>query len=237
MWNTIPPSHKERENPESFLEHREHVTKAISDMAMAGSASVIPPGARPAVVSPLGVVPKPHSDKLRLIVNMRHVNEHLVKQVFEFEDLFDIADMANRGDDSISYDLASGYYHVALHPDSRRLVGFKWKSLYYQYNCLPIRLSTAPWVFSKVIREMLMYCKAKEINILPCLDDILFLIFGYKACLELARIFEEDIRLAGLTIECDKSDGTPFYERLHLGFDVNLASGLFKVPIARWGHL
>jgi len=51
------------------------------------------------------------------------------------------------------------------------------------------------------------------------------------------RFFEEDTRLSGLTINCDKSDGTPLHERLHLGFDVDLAFGLFKVPVARWEHL
>jgi hypothetical protein len=55
---------------------------------------------------------------------MRYVNDHLVKRVFKFEGLFDIADMASKGDYSISYDLTSGYYHVALHPDSWRFVGF-----------------------------------------------------------------------------------------------------------------
>jgi len=54
----------------------------------------------------------------------------------------------------------------------------------------------------------------------------------------MARIIvEKDTRLAGLTINWDKSDDTPLHERLHLGFTVDLASGLFKVPIARWKHL
>ncbi len=74
---------------------------------------------------PLGVVPKPHSDKLRLVVTMRYVNDHLVKRVFKLEGLSDIADMANKGDYSLFYDLTSGYCHVALHPDSRHFVGFK----------------------------------------------------------------------------------------------------------------
>jgi len=42
---------------------------------------------------------------------------------------------------------------------------------------------------------------------------------------------EEDMRLADLTINCRKSDGNPLHERIHLGFVVDLAEGLFKVPI------
>ena len=125
IWVTSPPIVKDMPNSKSALEHHDFVTKAIADMVEAGAASALPAGVIPAVVSPLGAVPKPHSDNVRLIVNMMHVNDQSVKRVVKFEGLTDIADMANKGDYSISYDLTSGYYHVALHPDSRRLVGFK----------------------------------------------------------------------------------------------------------------
>jgi len=142
---------------------------------------------------------------------MRYVNEHLAKRVFKFEGLSDIANMVEKGDYCISYDLASGYYHVALHPDSRRFVGFKWMGRYHQNNCRSFGLSSAPRVFSKVIRELVMFWRAKEIKILPYLGGLVFLITGYNACKLLARIVEEDMRLAGLSVNGDKRD----YESLH----------------------
>jgi hypothetical protein len=132
VWVTTPPIAREIPNSKSALENHEFVTKAISDMVEACAASALPFGVIPTVVSPLGVVPKPDSEKLRLIANMRYVNNHLVKRIFKFEGLSDISDMANKGDSSLCYDLTSGYYHVALHPDSRRFVGFKWMGNYYQ---------------------------------------------------------------------------------------------------------
>ena len=75
--------------------------------------------------------------------------------------------------------------------------------------------------------------KHKGINIILYFVDLLFLILGHDACLELARIVEEDMRLRGLTINWDKSDGTHLHERLYLGFAVVLAAYIFKVPIAR----
>ena len=53
----------------------------------------------------------------------------------------------------------------------------------------------------------------------------------------MAKIFNEDTRRAGLTINWYRSDDTTKHERRHLGFDVNRANGLFKVPIARWEAL
>jgi hypothetical protein len=93
--------------------------------------------------------------------------------------------------------------------------------------------STTPWVFSKVIRELVMYWRAKGIIILSYLDDLLFLITGCEACRQLARLVEHDMRLAGLSIHREKSDGNPSQERIHLGLVVNLVEGLFKVPILR----
>jgi len=104
---------------------------------------------------------------------MRHVNRHLGKKVFKFEGLKDLADLAERGDHAVPNDLMSGYYHVGLRPRSRTFVGFCWKGQYYVYNCLPFGLSTAPWVFSKVMSELVMYWRREDISMLPYLDDLM----------------------------------------------------------------
>jgi len=78
-------------------------------------------------VSPLGVVPKRATTKFRLTVNMRYMNRHLGKKVFKFEGPKDLADLAERGDHAVSYDLMSGYHQVGLHLRSRTFVGFKWE--------------------------------------------------------------------------------------------------------------
>ena len=64
-------------------------------MVDANAASVFPIGAIPTIVSPLGVVPKPHFAKLRLIVNIIYVNEHLAKRVFKSKGLSYLAGIAN----------------------------------------------------------------------------------------------------------------------------------------------
>jgi hypothetical protein len=51
-----------------------------------------------------------------------------------------------------------------------------------------------------------MYWQTRGINILPELDYLLFIITGCEACLSLARIVEEEMRLASLTFNWEKSD-------------------------------
>ena len=172
-------------------------------MLRAGAVTQLPKGAKPTVVSPLGVVPKPRSSKFRLIIVMRYVNRHLIQRVFKFEGLEDLADLAERGDSALSYYLTSGYYHVALHPSPRSFVGSAKKLVFHVYNCLPFGVSTAPWVFSKIMRELVMFWRSSGIRALPYLVDFLFLKQGAQTCLLMSRRVEGDFISAGLQINRD----------------------------------
>ena len=237
LWSVAPPPAKEMANAPSALEHSAFVSAAVSEMLAAGAVTLLPPGEKPWVVSPLGVVPKPRTDKFRLTVNMRFVNRHLGKKAFKFEGLKDLADLAERGDHAVSYDLTSGYYHVGLHPRSRTYVGFKWQGRYYVYNCLPFGLSTAPWVFSKVMRELVMYWRREGIKVLPYLDDFMFMKHGFLQCASLARRVEGDFIRAGLKINVPKCHSVPAQQRRQLGFDVDFEDGKFRVPEDRFEAL
>ncbi len=125
VWDKLPRVARELIYSKPSRDNSNFVTKAISDVLEAGADSVLPPGVRPTVVSPLAVVTKALSTKLRLVVNMIYVSEHLMKREFMFEGLSDLSDMSEKGDYSLSSDLILGYYHVALHPRSRRFVGFQ----------------------------------------------------------------------------------------------------------------
>jgi hypothetical protein len=141
LWTVSPPVSREMVNARSAFENREFVSGAVAEMLAAGAVTLLPPGEKPWVVSPLGVVPKAKTGKLRLTVNMRFVNRHLGDKAFKFEGLKDLADLAERGDHAVSYDLMSGYYLVCLLPGSRTYVGFKRGGRYDMYNCLPFGLS------------------------------------------------------------------------------------------------
>ena len=103
----------------SALAHESFVTSAVKEMLAVGAISFFPEGERLEVVSPLGFVPKGSEGKFRLVINMRYVNEHIEKKKFKFEGLKNLADMAEKGDHAVSFDLISRVYHVELHPRTR----------------------------------------------------------------------------------------------------------------------
>ena len=170
---------KEMPNAPSAMEHSGFVSGAVAEMLSAGAVTLLPLYKKPAVVSPLGVVPKPHTNKYRLTVNLRYVNRHLEKKVFKLEVLRDLANLSERGDRAVSYDLMSGYYHVGMHPVSRTFLGIFWEENYYLYICFPFGLSTTPWVFSKAMRELVMYWRRGGIQVLPYLTDFIFMKSGF----------------------------------------------------------
>ncbi len=51
--------------------------------------------------------------------------------MLKFEGLTDLADIVEKGDHSVSYDMKSGNYHMGLHPVTRRFVVMKWEGVYY----------------------------------------------------------------------------------------------------------
>ena len=82
MRETATQAAKESPNAPSTLEHKEFVNGAIKKIVEAGAYTRLRKGHRPTVINPIDVVPKPHLDKLRLVINMRYVNKNLAKKVF-----------------------------------------------------------------------------------------------------------------------------------------------------------
>jgi hypothetical protein len=72
------------------------------------------------------------------------------------------------------------------------------------YNCLPFGLSAAPWVFSKVMRELVLLWRRASITVLPYLGDCMFMKQGFCACVRLARRVEGDLVRAELRINGPK---------------------------------
>ncbi len=79
LLTVAPPLTKEMPNAQSALHHSDFVSAAVVEMVAVNAVTMLPLGEKSLVVSLLGVVPKPRTDKFRLAVNIRYVNRHLGK--------------------------------------------------------------------------------------------------------------------------------------------------------------
>lgn len=89
-----------------------------------------------------------------------------------------------------SFDLKSAYHHIMINKLDREYLGFKWENKFYVLNGLPFGISTAGYIFTKVLREVVKFWRSKGYKIVMYLDyDI-----GGAETLDHAKIVSEKIQ-------------------------------------------
>ena len=139
---------------------------------------------RPHVCSPISVVSN-SVGKFRLALNLRYLNQYLHVLTFKYEDLhmrtfkyedlhiaallFDVEEYL------FKFDLKSGYHHVDIHSDYHTYLGFQWETqgvaCYYVFTVLPFELSTACYMFTKIMRPLIRYWCGRSLKAIVYLDD------------------------------------------------------------------
>ena len=67
---------------------------------------------------------------------------------------------------------------ILLHINRRKsskVLQFYWRNQLLQFTCLPFGLSSAPYVFTRLLRPILTFLRDKRVHCLMYLDDILIL--------------------------------------------------------------
>ena len=92
----------------------------------------------PKVCSPLLVVENTKG-KLRLVIDLRYVNQFLNQYKFKYEGLDLISSLFRKGDFVFTFDFKSGYHHVDIHEELQPYLGFSWgeglKKKFYLFVC------------------------------------------------------------------------------------------------------
>ena len=72
-------------------------------------------------------------------------------------------------------DLQDVYFHVLIHPDSRKYLRFAFENKVYQFRVLPVGPNTAPQVFTQLghMVAAYMYLHHQGISVIPYLVDLL----------------------------------------------------------------
>ena len=162
----IPPPFVATNN-NSALRESEFVESAISELI---SLEFIT-----AVINPSSVSIQ-KSEKKRLILDLRHVNQYLFKSEFRCEDVSIAREVLNPGDFMFSFDLKSGHHSVEIFPEHRQYLSFSWIfssgfTRYFKFSALPFGLSSAPYLFTKLLKPLLRKWRTEGKSIVVFLDD------------------------------------------------------------------
>ena len=123
-------------------------------------------------VSPLFTVPKPNGSH-RLIINMKKLNKFIRKEKFKMLKLKDAFDAIPKGSWACSIDLKEAYLQVPLSRSLRKYVSFSWHGRLYVFRTLCFGLTSAPRLFTKLLRAIVIFARTRGINVLAYLDDLL----------------------------------------------------------------
>jgi hypothetical protein len=191
----------------------------------------------PHIVHPLGVVRKKHSDKLRMILDARYINEHINIPSFKYEGLESIHELAQRNDYMIVTDYSRGYHHIDLHPTFFTFFGFEWRGVHYTYTSLPFGLASACWAFTKVTRELIYRWRNMGFICSGYLDDGIH--FGTYAILlhRMLNFVVPDMVVCGFLLNLVKSPMIPLQVKQYLGMIIDTVRGCMTVPEVRYNAL
>ena len=188
---------------------------------------------RPHVVNPLTVSINSKS-KERLILDLRHVNKQVLLSKFKFEDWRTLKQYATPDSFGFVFDLKSGYHHIDIHDNYQRYLGFSWKIdnivKYIAFTVLPFGFRSSAYIFSKLLRPLVKYCRQQSIKIVLYLDDGFGISDNYLSCTQQATQVKHDIITSGLVPNKDKSIWIPSQSVEWLGFAWNLRECTLHVP-------
>ena len=160
-------------NNKSSLINENFVIDSTNEMLKIGSIKEVK--APPIVINPL-FVSENLAGKKRLILDLRYMNEQLYKGKIKFHDWKCFENYLEHTDGYVfKFDLKSGYHHADMFEEDQTYLAFSWKIInilrIFVFTVLPFRLSTAPFVFTKVVKPLVKYWRFNSIKIAYFLDD------------------------------------------------------------------
>lgn len=231
------PSYSYRPNNRSAKLHSDFVSDAIHELLEGNRISEVPYRQDLHVISPLSVSVQP-SGKKRLILDLRLVNQCLYKKKVKFEDHKKAREFFTLNSFMIKFDLKSGYHHLDIYPEHRKYLGFSWTfknsvQRYFKFNVLPFGLSTAPYIFTKLMRPLVKLWRIRGFYSLVYLDDGL----DFEETIEKAEYAAHHIRgdlfAAGFVVAEEKSIWDPTQIMEWLGIKWNSINGTISIADKR----
>ena len=167
---------------------------------------------------------------VRVILDLTELNKNLKVQHFKMDTIHTAAQLITKGSFLASVDLRDAYYSVPIHSDHRKYLRFIWHNQRYQFKALPNGLSTAPRLFTKILKPVFATLREAGHTVIGYLDDTI-IIGQSKAKAEQAVIATTEILSElGFIVHDEKSVLEPTQVLQFLGFKLNTLEFTITVP-------
>ena len=180
-------------------------------------------------VSALFLVPKKGGGQ-RPVVNLRPLNQYVHYEHFKMEGIHMLRDLLRKEDYLVKMDLKDAYFTVPVWKNHQKFLRFVWKETMYEFACLPFGLSSAPRVFTKLMKPVVAQLRKQGIRLIIYLDDILIMAETETLAKQYAQTTCNLLETLGFVINFQKSILVPSKEMEFLGFLIDSRTMTLALP-------
>ena len=186
----------------------------------------------PQIVNPLTVAYN-RNGKPRLVLDCRSINPLLYKYKFRMEDTICARQMFKAGDYMCTFDLRSAYQHISITHEHKTYLGFSHfdgtRKVYYSYEVLPFGISTAGFIFTKLLRVLVQHWRSMGIQIILYLDDGILAADTPEACKRASEKRRSDLNDLGFLLADEKCVWEPKQIAIWLGHVLDTTSSQIRI--------
>ena len=204
--------------------------------------------APPRLTSALGAIPKPGTDKIRLIHDCSRplgaaLNDYADLETFSYQTIREAAALIQPGDFLAKVDLANAYRSVKIHPQDYPLTGLHWtfagdnKPTFIYDTRLPFGAKTSCGHFN-ALTQAARHIVERECTSQPVayLDNFLIVGRTYEDCKRGMNGLIDILRELGFSINYKKVTG-PAQELTFLGVEINTVDYTLSLSQEKLGQL
>lgn len=180
-------------------------------------------------LSPFFLATKPNGKK-RFILNLKNLNQYISAPHFKLEDSRTVSKLLTKNCYLTAIDLKDAYFLLPIHPKFKKYLRFINKGQRYEFNCLPFGLNVAPYIFTKIMKEVTRYLRRKNILLVVYLDDILIIGSNKAECQSNTVMTATLLQKLGFIINIEKSQLIPSQTIQYLGFLYDTTKMLISLP-------
>lgn len=157
----------------------------------------------------------------RFILNLKKLNKFINTIHFKLEDIRTATRLMSPNCYMATIDLKNAYYLLSVEKSYRQYLRFQFLNIIYEFTCLPFGLSTAPYVFTKIMKPIMFHLRSQKLMSVIYLDDILCFGDDYEECKKNVDITIQLLESLGFIINKEKSCLVPKQKCKFLGFLLN----------------
>lgn len=173
----------------------------------------------------------------RVILNLKELNDYITHIHFKMDSIRDVIQLVRPNCFFSTIDFKDAYFSVFITPEDRIWLQFRWRNDYFRFTCLPQGLTSAPRIFTKLLKPALAHLRSLGICVICYIDDCIFIAASAHELKVNVRYALEFFYSLGLTINVQKSVLDPTQVVEFLGIVLNSVSMTATLPRRRREHI